>query len=337
MRRGDGGGGVEQGAHPAPVGAGHDDVAALEAAAFDQDGGHRAAAAIELGLDDHALGGAVGVGPQVHDLGLHQDGFQQVVQAELLKGRDLDHLGFAAQALDDDLVLQQLVDHPRRISVGFVDLVDGHDDRGARRLGVLDGLDRLGHDAVIGRHHQDDDVGDIGAAGAHGREGRVARRVQEGHPVAVLQPHLIGADMLGDAAMFARGDVGRAQGVQQRGLAVVDVAHDRDDRRAQGRIGVIGVGGQEAGFDVGFRNALHGVAEFGGHQFGGVGVDDVVDLHHHALTHQELDDLDAAGGHAVGQFAHRDHVGDDDLAGHAGRFLAAALALFTFAFACPAH
>jgi hypothetical protein len=28
-------------------------------------------------------------------------------------------------------------------------------------------LDRLRHDAVVGRHHQDDDIGDLGAAGAH--------------------------------------------------------------------------------------------------------------------------------------------------------------------------
>ncbi len=43
-----------------------------------------------------------------------------------------------------------------------------------------DGFNRLGHDAVIGRHHQDDDIGDLGAAGAHRREGGVAGRVEEG-------------------------------------------------------------------------------------------------------------------------------------------------------------
>ena len=47
-------------------------------------------------------------------------------------------------------------------------------------LGVVDGLDRLRHDAVVGRDHQHDDVGDVGAAGAHGGEGLVAGRVEEG-------------------------------------------------------------------------------------------------------------------------------------------------------------
>ena len=62
----------------------------------------------------------------------------------------------------------------------LVDLVDGHDDRHVGRLGVVDRLDRLRHDAVVGRHHQHDDVGGLGAAGAHGGEGLVARRVDEG-------------------------------------------------------------------------------------------------------------------------------------------------------------
>ena len=45
--------------------------------------------------------------------------------------------------------------------------------------------------------------------------------------------HLIGADMLGDAAGLVRRDIGLAHRVEQRGLAVVDMAHDGDDRRAR--------------------------------------------------------------------------------------------------------
>ena len=40
-----------------------------------------------------------------------------------------------------------------------------------------------GIDAVVGRDHQDDDVGHLGAAGAHGGERLVARRIEE-HDVA---------------------------------------------------------------------------------------------------------------------------------------------------------
>ena len=45
------------------------------------------------------------------------------------------------------------------VGVGAVHLVDGHDDRHVGRRGVVDGLDRLGHDAVVGGDDQHDDVG----------------------------------------------------------------------------------------------------------------------------------------------------------------------------------
>jgi len=39
--------------------------------------------------------------------------------------------------------------------------------------------------------------------------------------------------MLGDAAGFARHHIGMAKRVEQRGLAVVDMAHHGDDRRTR--------------------------------------------------------------------------------------------------------
>ena len=114
---------------------------------------------------------------------------------------------------------------------GAVHLVDRDDDRHVGGLGVVDRLDRLGHHAVVGGDDEHDDVGDLRAARAHGREGLVAGRVDERDRVAVpLDP--VGADVLGDPAGLARDDVRRADPVEQQRLAVVDVAHDRDDRRA---------------------------------------------------------------------------------------------------------
>ncbi len=43
----------------------------------------------------------------------------------------------------------------------------------------------------------------------------------------------VSTDVLGDAAGLACGDLGLADGIQQRGLAVIDVAHERDDRCAK--------------------------------------------------------------------------------------------------------
>jgi hypothetical protein len=155
--------------------------------------------------------------------------------------------------------------------------------------------------------------------------------------VAVFQANLIGADVLGDAAVLAAGHVGLAQRVQQAGLAVVDVTHDRDDRGPRLQVIVDVLGADEAFFDVGFRHAAHGVTEFGRHQLGGVVVDDVVDLQHHALTHQELDDLDTAHGHPVGQLLHGDDVGNDDFAADLDHLGGTAAALFLFTFTGPAN
>ena len=106
-------------------------------------------------------------------------------------------------------------------------------------LRVVDRLAGLRHDAVVGGDDDDRDVGHLGAAGAHGGERLVARRVEEGDRLVVVVD-LVGADVLRDAAGLARGDLGLADRVQQRRLAVVDVAHDRDDRRALDEI-LVGV------------------------------------------------------------------------------------------------
>ena len=101
---------------------------------------------------------------------------------------------------------------------------------------------RLRHDAVVGGDDDDRDVGDLGAAGAHRRERLVARGVEEGDRLA-LGVDLVGADVLGDATGLAGGDLGLADRVEQRGLAVVDVAHHGDDRRAVDEVGVVVVVG----------------------------------------------------------------------------------------------
>src|SRR6202043_2609055 len=77
---------VGEQAHPAPFGAGDDDVADLERSALHQHGGDGAAALVELGFHHRAFGGAVGIGLEVQDFGLQQDGFFQLVQANALGG-----------------------------------------------------------------------------------------------------------------------------------------------------------------------------------------------------------------------------------------------------------
>ena len=224
---------VVHGAHAAPVGAGHHRVADVHGPALHEHGDHGAAARIEARLDDHARRLGVRVGRELLDLGEQEDRLEQVLEVLLGLGRDVDEHRLAAPLLGLEAELGHLLAHALGLRALLVDLVDRHQDRDLGGLGVVDGLAGLRLHAVVGRHHDDRDVGRLGAAGAHGGERLVARGVEEGDDLVVAVVDLVGADVLGDAARLAGRHLGLADGVQQRGLAVVDVAHDRDHRGAR--------------------------------------------------------------------------------------------------------
>ena len=150
---------------------------------------------------------------------------EQIVNTLTRFGRDGDERRFTAKFLGNHFLDHQLVFHALGVGVWLVDLVDGHHDRNPGRFGVLDGFLGLGHDAVIGRHHQNHNVSCFGTTRTHGGKCLVSRRIQEGDHAA-RRFDVVGANMLGNTTGFARGDFGAADVVQKRGLAVVHVAHD---------------------------------------------------------------------------------------------------------------
>ena len=158
--------------------------------------------------------------------------FQQVVDALAGLGRHRHERRFAAVFFRHDAFGDQFLRHAVDVGARLVDLVDRHDQGHAGRFRVGDRFLGLRHHAVVRRHHQDDDVGRLGAAGTHGRERFVTRGIQEGDHAA-RRVDVVSADVLRDAAGFARRHLGAADVVQQRGLAVVDVTHDGHDRRAR--------------------------------------------------------------------------------------------------------
>ena len=223
---------VEHGAHAAELVARDDRIAELQRALLDQHRGHGAAALLDGRFDDEAGGEAVGRRRELEHFGLQQDGVEQLVDALAGLGRHLHEHVAAAPFFGDDFVLGELGAHAIRIRVALVDLVDRHDDGHASRLGVLNGFDGLRHDAVVGRDHQHHHVGGLGAARTHGGERRVAGRVEEGDH-ALRRFDVIRADVLRDAARLTGRDLGAADVVEQRSLAVVDVTHDGDHGRTR--------------------------------------------------------------------------------------------------------
>jgi hypothetical protein len=118
----------------------------------------------------------------------------------------------------------------------------------------------------------------------------VARRVQEGD-LLVAVVDLVGADVLGDAARLARRHLRLPDGVQQRGLAVVDVAHDGDHGRARDEI-LVGVLERRLGVRlVGRVDDLDLLVELVRQHLDGVVAQRLRERGHLPQLHELLDDL----------------------------------------------
>ena len=213
------------------------------------------------------------------------------------------------------------------VGVGLVDLVERDDDRHLGRLGVADRLERLGHDPVVGGDDHDRDVGHLGAAGAHRRERLVTGRVEEDDALAVVGD-LAGADVLGDAAALAGRHLGRADGVEQARLAVVDVAHDGHDRGARleerrdrpprtglpwspRRPALVLVGADRRPDGLGLGDF---VAELAGDERRGVAVDQLVDRREDAALDQLADDVRGVDAEQLRELLDGDRAGQLDRA-----------------------
>ena len=234
--------------------------------------GGRVRAQVELGVGDE------------------QQLLEQLVEVELLLGGNLGELRRSAPLLRLQPFGCELGADAVEVRVRDVDLVDRDDDRDAGRASVRDRLARLRHHAVVGGDDEDRDVRDLRAAGAHGGERLVAGRVEEGDP-ATVSDGLVGADVLGDPAGLGLDDRRLADRVEQGRLAVVDVAHDRHDRRARGEIVFAVLEHLGLGVVVG-RVLDHDLAlDLGRDQLHRLVAERLGDRDHLAEAHHDLDDL----------------------------------------------
>ena len=79
---------------------------------------------------------------------------------------------------------------------------------------MVDRFHRLRHDAVVGRDHENDNVGHLGAASTHACKRFVTRGIDE-DDLLLMDLNLISADVLRDTAGFAFGHTALANGVEQ--------------------------------------------------------------------------------------------------------------------------
>ena len=95
---------------------------------------------------------------------------------------------------------------------------------------MVNRFDSLWFDTIISSDNKNNDISHGSTACTHGSEGFMARSIDKGNLLS-LNDFLIGTDFLCDATVFSAGDIGMADAVDQCGLAMVDVSHDRNDRR----------------------------------------------------------------------------------------------------------
>ena len=99
-------------------------------------------------------------------------------------GRNRHERRIAAVLFRNDAFGHQFLLDAIGVGIRLVDLVDRHHQRHTGRLGVVDGFLGLRHHAVVGSHHQNDDVGRLGTTRTHRRKGLVTRGVEEGDHAA---------------------------------------------------------------------------------------------------------------------------------------------------------
>ena len=98
-------------------------------------------------------------------------------------------------------MFHQFFFHPLGIRPRLIDLVDGDDDWNLSCLRVMNRLNSLRHDAVVGGDHEDRDVRDLRAAGTHRRERLMSRGVEK-YDLFAFAVYLIRADSLRNSARF---------------------------------------------------------------------------------------------------------------------------------------
>ena len=137
----------------------------------------------------------------------------------------------------------------------------------------------------------------------------MAGGVKEGYLLTV-EINSVCADMLSNAARLGGGDIGVAYGIKERGLAVINVTHDNNDRVSRRKIflRVVGV----VDYPVLYRDndLLLGLcAELGCDYRRGVVVNNLIDSRHNSEREQLLDNLGRS------HLEHGGKVGDNYLIG----------------------
>ena len=152
-----------------------------------------------------------------------QNGFQKFVHAFTRDGAGWHDFDVTTPSTWSQTVLRHLGHDTIDVGAWQIALVGCNNDWNSSRFSVRNCFYSLWHDTVVCCDNQDRNVGDVSTSRSHFSKRFVARRIHKGDRATIFF-HLIGSDLLSDATSFAGNNLGTDQIVEQRCLAMVDVA-----------------------------------------------------------------------------------------------------------------
>ena len=170
---------------------------------------------------------------------------------------------------------------------------------------MLDSFFGLRHDAIVGGNHQNHDVGSLGTAGTHGGKGRVTGGVQEGHHAAIGF-YVVGTNVLSNTTSLTGSHLSATDVVEQRGLTVVNVTHNGNNRCAAQLFTLVVHGLDQLVFQVALANLLDLVAHVFCNDRSSILIQHLVDGNHGAVLEHVLDDLGRLDRHLLRQLGNGD-------------------------------
>ena len=75
--------------------------------------------------------------------------------------RHINTQNIPTKIFGDNIMLQQIATHARRIRCGLITFIDRNNRWTACCLGMVNRFDGLHHDRIISRHNQNDNISDI--------------------------------------------------------------------------------------------------------------------------------------------------------------------------------
>ena len=253
------------------------DIAHMERTVLHEQRSHVSASLVQRRLNDRSFRTTFGVRLKVEQLGFQQHLLQQFINTRSFLCGNLLALVFTAPVFDEDVHVTQLLTNLIGVSTGFIHFVDSKHHRYARRLRVVDGLNRLWHDSIVGSDDDDGDIRHFRTTCTHSGKRSVTRGIEERDMLSVLQFDVISTDMLGDTTCLTGDDVRITDVVQERSFAVVNVTHDGDDRATRLHVFIVD---HLVGINLLHhfsRYILGRKTELFGHEVDGLGIETLVD------------------------------------------------------------